>query len=380
MKNLFFAFAIVLAITAVSSAEPQFEGDSLSGWTPVGGGQWSVENGVVTGRTGDGSHGWLIAPREYGNFEMTFSVLFEDGGNSGVQIRSHLIDGVMTGYQVEVDPDPSEHNGGIYEEHGRAWLVQPTKNVPGIWHNHTWNHYRIVADGHHIHTYINGEPVASLVDDNAIYGLIALQVHSNSNPPVHVLYKDVEIRDLGMGEGWEPLFDGETLDGWEKIGEEEWLAEDGMIIGRALTDKYGYLATEEHYTNFETRLMFNAEGTGNSGLFYHSTFEGVNVAGVQCEIDPNPGNNSGGLYESAGRGWLVQPNDKANNLLKPLGEWNYIVLNVDGTHIRTWVNGLKAVDYINSTPKYDHGTIALQLHSGGTAGIRFKDFYIRNAE
>lgn len=380
MKHVALAVLSVVVMVQSGFSESVFQGNSLSGWTPVGGGQWSVSDGVVTGKSGDGTYGWLVAPREYSDFVMTFNVKFMDGGNSGVQIRSHIISDVMTGYQVEVDPDPEQYNGGIYEENGRTWLVQPTVNVPAIWNADGWNHYRIVAKGFTISTYINGHPVTSLVDDNSIRGLIALQVHSHSDPPVHVKYSDVSITDHGQGPGWEPLFDGESLDGWEKIGEEEWLVEDGMIIGRALTDRYGYLATEDHFTNFETRLMFNAEGTGNSGLFYHSTFRGVDVSGVQCEVDPNPGRYTGGLYESAGRGWLVQPNDAANSLLKPLGEWNHVMLKVDGTHIRTWVNGLKAVDYVNEEPKYTTGTIALQLHSGGTAGIRFKDFYIRNAE
>jgi len=175
---------------------------------------------------------------------------------------------------------------------------------------------------------------------------------------------------------WVALFNGKDLSGWKKYGTEKWVVENGEILGEALTKAYGYLGTERTYRNFEMKGMFRAEGSGNSGIFYHSTIEGTDIKGVQVEVDPNPGKHTGGLYESGGRGWLVKPDAAGENALK-VGGWNEVRFRVVGNHVVTHVNGIEAVDYTDATPKYFDGIIALQLHSGGDGKMRFQELYIR---
>jgi N-acetylglucosamine malate deacetylase 1 len=178
------------------------------------------------------------------------------------------------------------------------------------------------------------------------------------------------------GGDWVPLFNGKDLAGWKAHGAERWVVDAGEILGETLTKEYGYLSTNRTYRDFELKLKFKAEGTGNSGVFYHSTLEGTDIAGVQAEVDPRPGMHSGGLYESAGRGWLIKPEDAAEKAMR-VGEWNDMRVLVRGPHVRTWVNGVPAVDYVDATPKYTDGVIALQLHSGGEGRMRFKDIVVR---
>jgi hypothetical protein len=175
---------------------------------------------------------------------------------------------------------------------------------------------------------------------------------------------------------WIALFNGKDLSGWKKYGDEKWVVENGEILGEALTKAYGYLATEKNYKDFEMKAKFKAEGTGNSGIFYHSTLEGVDIKGVQVEVDPNPGMHTGGLYESGGREWLIKPGEAEEKALK-VGDWNQIQFSVVGNHVVTYVNGVKAVDYTDPNPKYFDGVIALQLHAGGQGKMRFKDLYVR---
>jgi hypothetical protein len=175
---------------------------------------------------------------------------------------------------------------------------------------------------------------------------------------------------------WVSLFDGKSLSGWKNYGVEKWDVDHGEILGQAVSQAYGYLATEKTYRNFEMKLKFRAERTGNSGIFFHSSIEGVDIKGVQVEVDPNPEMHTGGLYESGGRGWLVQP-DAAGEKAMKVGEWNDVQFIVAGNHIVTFVNGRKIVDYTDPSPKYTNGVIALQLHSGGQGKIRFKDLFIR---
>ncbi|MEJ7709895.1 MAG: DUF1080 domain-containing protein [Pyrinomonadaceae bacterium] len=94
------------------------------------------------------------------------------------------------------------------------------------------------------------------------------------------------------------------------------------------------------------------------------------------EVDPNPGKHTGGLYEAAGRNWLVKPNEAAEKALK-VGEWNEVEFSVTGNHVVAYVNGVKAVDYTDPSPKYTDGIVALQLHSGGEGNMRFKELYIK---
>ena len=175
---------------------------------------------------------------------------------------------------------------------------------------------------------------------------------------------------------WARLFDGKDLAGWKAHGAERWVVEKGEILGEAVTKEYGYLSTEKTYRDFELKVKFKAEGTGNSGVFFHSSLSGTDIAGVQAEVDPRPGMHTGGLYESAGREWLVKPAPAAESALR-VGGWNDMRLLVEGPHVRTWVNGVAAVDYVDPQPKYTDGVIALQLHAGGEGRMRFKDIRIR---
>ena len=60
-----------------------------------------------------------------------------------------------------------------------------------------------------------------------------------------------------------------------------------------------------------------------------------------------------------------------------IGGWNDMRVLVEGPRVRTWVNGVAAVDYVDPEPKYTDGVIALQLHAGGEGRMRFKDIRIR---
>ena len=175
---------------------------------------------------------------------------------------------------------------------------------------------------------------------------------------------------------WVSLFNGKDLTGWKNYGAEKWIVDHGEILGEAVSQAYGYLATEKTYQNFEMKVKLKAEGTGNSGIFFHSSIEGVDIKGVQVEVDPHPDMHTGGLYEAGGRGWLIKPDEAGEKAMK-VGEWNDVQYSVIGSHVVTSVNGQKVVDYTDPTPKYTNGVIALQLHSGGQGKIRFKDLYIR---
>jgi hypothetical protein len=171
------------------------------------------------------------------------------------------------------------------------------------------------------------------------------------------------------------LFNGKDLTGWKVYGTEKWYVEGGLLICESGPDKqYGYLATEKFYKNFDLTVEFLQVSDGNSGVFFRSTIEGTKIAGWQCEVAPK-GHDSGGIYESYGRGWLKQIEDEKENILKP-GEWNKMRIRVVGDKVQTWLNGTSMVDFTDEKIGQGNGSIALQIHDGGGIKVKWRNLII----
>ena len=178
---------------------------------------------------------------------------------------------------------------------------------------------------------------------------------------------------------WVPLFNGNDLHGWEKIGEEKWVVKDGVIYGAGVTNAYGYLATEKTYSDFHLSLRFFCDGSGNSGVYIHTTFEPGTTRithGRQVEIDRTIGRHTGGLYGD-NLGWIVWPAPELETVIRP-NDWNELLILVEGNRHITRLNGVQMVDFTHPAPAATEGVIALQLHSGGEGRMRFKDIWIRD--
>jgi hypothetical protein len=80
-----------------------------------------------------------------------------------------------------------------------------------------------------------------------------------------------------VGSGWRALFNGKDLTGWKQNGDEKWIVEKVTIMGESTANKYGYLTTEKSYRDFDLRLKFKGEATGNSGLFFHARKTGIDA-------------------------------------------------------------------------------------------------------
>jgi len=88
-----------------------------------------------------------------------------------------------------------------------------------------------------------------------------------------------------------------------------------------------------------------------------------------------PGNFTGGIYESYGRGWLVQPDSVKDEVLK-MGEWNTMRVRAVGDHVTTWLNGVEMIDLRDEKIGEAEGVIALQIHSGGGIKLRWRNLRI----
>lgn len=172
------------------------------------------------------------------------------------------------------------------------------------------------------------------------------------------------------------LFNGENLDGWTNHGEELWYVSNGEIICESGPKKeYGYLSTKDFYDDFILTLEFKQEANGNSGVFFRSTLEGTKISGWQVEVAP-PGSDTGGIYESYGRGWLIKPDPSKDKALK-MGKWNLMKIKVKGDKVITWVNGTEMVSIEDEKIGKGKGAIALQIHDGGGIKVRWRNLFIQ---
>ncbi len=175
------------------------------------------------------------------------------------------------------------------------------------------------------------------------------------------------------------LFNGKDLSGWKIHGTEKWYVENGDLVCESGPDKqYGYLSTEKNYKDFILTLKFKQEADGNSGVFIRSGIEGLRISGWQVEVAP-PGKNTGGIYESYGRGWLIQPKPQHEKKLRP-GKWNTLKIQAMGDEVTTWLNGQQMVQLTDENIGKGEGFIALQIHDGGGIKVRWKDLVIREVK
>ncbi len=175
---------------------------------------------------------------------------------------------------------------------------------------------------------------------------------------------------------YKSIFNGKNLKGWKIHGTEKWYVEDGLLVCESGPDgEYGYLSTRKDYDDFELTLEFLQEADGNSGVFFRSTFEGTKVSGWQVEVAP-PNHDTGGIYESYGRGWLEKIPEEKEDILQ-MGEWNKMKIRVVGGHVTTWLNGEKMVDFTDEKIAEGEGSIALQIHSGGGIKVKWRNIMVK---
>jgi hypothetical protein len=209
--------ALVLSLGAARSDDDWvslFDGKTLKGWIQKNGtATYRVEDGAIVGRTTPGSpNSFLCTEKEYGDFELEFEVkLLNNELNSGVQIRSKTKEpkgdekfGRVNGPQVEIEAsgEKGAESGYIYGEACGGWMTPedeliPTKNFK----DGAWNKYRIVAKGPRIRTWINGEPIEDLTDEEKFKthpkGFVGLQVHGVGNAgPYEVAWRKIRIKVL----------------------------------------------------------------------------------------------------------------------------------------------------------------------------------------
>ena len=182
------------------------------------------------------------------------------------------------------------------------------------------------------------------------------------------------------------LFDGASLAGWDiRAGEEKWWkAADGMIVGGSLEENVPhntFLSTKESFDNFELSFRIRVRGAGgfiNSGIQIRSERVPNSHEMRGYQVDAGPG-WWGKLYDESRRNKVIgEPrNPQALAAVVKEGDWNDYKIRAEGSVIRSWINGIEALDYVEQDPAIPlAGQIGIQVHGGGKALVEVKDIRI----
>ena len=153
----------VVCLVAPAGVEPGFtplfDGNTLDGWTLVGGHGpgYIVQNGVIVCPANGGGN--LFTRKEYSNFVFRFEFRLTPGANSGIGIRAPLQgDAAYQGMEIQILDDgnsrykgklkPAQYHGSIYDViPARPGFLKPAGE---------WNQEEITADSRRIHVVLNG--------------------------------------------------------------------------------------------------------------------------------------------------------------------------------------------------------------------------------
>jgi hypothetical protein len=177
-----------------------FNGKDLTGWEGKTN-LWSVSpEGAIVGSTypeGIKGNTFLCSKEKYKDFELKFQVRLKDGkGNSGVQIRSNVVDEknfVVAGPQADIG---AGYWGSLYGERFGGMMKQsPPDKVKSVVKNDDFNDYYIKCVGNHVTIKVNGE---TMVDDDfskmPAEGIIAWQAHAGG--PMEVTFRNIQFTNL----------------------------------------------------------------------------------------------------------------------------------------------------------------------------------------
>jgi hypothetical protein len=379
-----------------SPGTPLFDGKTLHGWKTLGGGaDYRVVDGAIVGSSRPGvPNSFLVTEKTFGDFILEFDVRQDVGPtNSGVQFRSlstpEFENGRVHGYQADIDPSERQWSGGIYEEAQRGWFYTGDMNPPAkpLYKFGEWNHYRIEAIGSRLRVWINGGPVADVIDSASPSGFIGLQVHSIDRPEDAgrtTTWKNLAIQTRGLerlppmgilirnnlpnnldpeekAQGWRLLWDGKTAKGWHGARGGAFPAKGWSLANGELAVQPkgggGDIMTDEEFTAFELQMEFKVGEGANSGIFYYLTAAHDPVSnaplGLEYQIlddERHPdaklgidGNRTlASLYDILPRARLM-----TNVGIKPVvGAWQHarIVARADGS-VEHWLNGVKVLEF-----------------------------------
>jgi HEAT repeat protein len=310
---------------------------------------WSVRDGTIV-FNGKGDN--LCTVKDYGDFEVVVDWRITKGGDSGIYLRGSP--------QVQIW-DPARTDVGAEVGSGGLYNNQTNASKPLVFADNPvgeWNTFRIRMVGDKVTVFLNGITVVDAVTMENYWdrkqpifprGAIELQAHGTD-----LAFRDIYVRELASGaaepsreeqaQGFVPLFDGRTLEGWtgNLTG---YTVEDGMLVYDPKAGDRSNIYTAKEYSDFQLRFDFQLTPGANSGVGIRAPKAGdAAYVGMEIQVldDDAPVYRDLQPYQYHGSVYGIIPAKRG--ALKPAGEWNSEEISIRGSHITVTVNGVVTVD------------------------------------
>jgi hypothetical protein len=350
---------------------PLFNGADLTGWQATGlrRDTFYVKDGIIE-CNGTGG-GWLRTEKTFENFILRLEYKMSKGANSGIAVRATPEGNpAFTGMEIQLLDDYGRRatpntTGSIYDS------VAPTENMSKP--AGEWNGMEITCNNRQVKIVMNGKQIvdANLDDytvpihdnlplkDRAPSGFVELQDYGQKKL---IWFRNIRLKPLPGGVGWQPLFNHKDLTGWETVGTAQWTVENGVLVG---SRGQGHIFTTASYDNFMLRTSLRINRRGNSGVYFRVQDKAQWPTGYEAQVDQHdPKNPTGSIYGMY----------KASKLITRDAEWLTMQVTADGPHIVVEVNGQTVVDAQDT--KFQRGPIALQAHDA-TSVVEYRDVELK---
>lgn len=327
----------------------------IAAWTEDAKKHWRVENGELVN---DGRGAYLTTDKEFGDIELWIDYKTVPKADSGIYLRGTP--------QIQI---------WDYTKEGGKWDRGADKGSGGLWNNSPgapgkdplvladkpfgeWNRFHILQVGARTTVYLNDKlvvdhaPMENFWDRSQplfARGPIQLQTHGGE-----IRWRNIFLREIPSAEanqilssknssGFQPLFDGKSLNGWAGPVE-NYEVVNGTI--RCKEKKGGTIYYNKEFSDFVARVEYRLPPGGNNGLAIRYPGQGDAAYSGMCEIqvlddtapkyaklDPRQYNGSVYGMIPAKRGYL-----------RPVGDWNFEEVTVKGSRIKVELNGTVIVD------------------------------------
>lgn len=190
---------------------------------------------------------------------------------------------------------------------------------------------------------------------------------SRASLAVTALLVGLSTSQLSADEGkWISLFDGTTLDGWEKVGNEKsvWEVKDGAILGSGPASML--VCTKGPHTNFRYRAQIMINDGGNSGLYFRTTRKPGFTDGYEAQIDSTHTDpiRTGSIY---GMCHVYQQHVKPDTWFQyDLEVRDDVWRGRKVTRIKVTVDGNELYEYLDFALTFKEGHFAFQQHDPGS--------------
>ena len=359
---------------------------------------WSVDGEELVN---DGHGLYLSTQKDYGDFEFLVDYKTVPKADSGIYLR-----GIP---QVQIWDSTEEAKFNIGANKGSGGLWNNSKGAPGkdplVLADKPfgqWNSFRIIMVGERVSVWLNGKLLVDHARMENYFnrkgqiprtGPIQLQTHGGE-----IRWRNVFIREIGTNEGNEILaskggndfksaFNGKNFEGWAGPTN-NYSVDHGSI--QCLKGKGGTIYVNDELGDFSARMEFKLPPGGNNGLAIRYPGSGDTAYVGMCELQvlDDSAKKYAKLHPAQYHGSAYGMAPAARGYQRPVGEWNFQEVTVDGSRIKVELNGtlILNADLANvEKPMYDLGKFKGRLRKSGYFGfaghgdaVSFRNISIRN--